>query len=208
MVADLQEAVATWRRAEARVYPSVMHNAALYEQYVLAVRAIADELEDVRTDEELYAAWRERPDIALEVLARTAPSMRSVMDPTALRDAAFCHRHRQLTRERGKEIARERLERARRERQEWVVLFEDLTPLGSERLEMHVRTGRAIHASSKTELDRPRPTFELEVVQLDPETGAWLVDQPPLMPSRRYDTHEEWQARAEQARTTFGEGAT
>jgi len=208
MVADLEEAVATWRRAEARVYPSVMVNAALYEQYVMAVRAIAEELSDVRTDEELYEAWRERKDIALEVVGRTAPSMRAVMDLGALRDAAFCHRHRQLTRERGKEIARERLERARRERQEWVVLFEDVTPLGSERLEMHVRTGRAIHASSKTELDRPRPTFELEVVQLDPATGAWLVDQPPLMPSRRYDSHEEWQARVEQARTTFGEGAT
>ena len=88
------------------------------------------------------------------------------------------------------------------------MLFEDVTPFGSERLEMHIRTGRALHASSKTELDRPRPTFELEVVQLDPETGAWLVDQPPLMPSQRYDTHEEWQARTDQARTTFGEGAT
>ena len=208
MVADLEEAVATWRRAEARVYPSVMHNATLYEQYVLAVRAIADELGDVRTAEELYAAWRERPDIALEVLARTAPSMRAVMDPTALRDAAFAHRHRQLTRERGKEIARERLEQARRERREWVVLFEDLTPLGSDRLEMHVGTGCALHASSKIELDRPKPTFELEVVQLDPATGAWLVDQPPLMPSRRYDSHEEWQARIDQARTTFGTGAT
>ena len=208
MVADLEDAVATWRRAEARVYPSVMHNATLYEQYVLAVRAIADELGDVRTAEELYAAWRERPDIALEVLARTAPSMRAVMDPTALRDAAFAHRHRQLTRERGKEIARERLDQARRERREWVVLFEDVTPLGSDRLEMHVRTGRALHASSKVELDRPTPTFELEVVQLDPATGAWLVDQPPLMPSRRYDSHEEWQARIDQARTTFGTGAT
>jgi hypothetical protein len=208
MVADLEEAVATWRRAEARVYPSVMHNATLYEQYVLAVRAIAEELGDVRTDEELFVAWRERPDIALQVLSRTAPSMRAVMDPTALRDAAFAHRHRQLTRERGKEIARERLEQARRERREWVVLFEDVTPLGSDRLEMHVRTGRALHASSKVELDRPTPTFELEVVQLDPATGAWLVDQPPLMPSRRYDSHEEWQARIDQARTTFGTGAT
>ena len=208
MVADLDEAVATWRRAEARVYPSVMMNAALYEQYVTAVRAIAEELGDVHTDEELFVAWRERRDIALEVVSRSSPSMRSVMDMSALRDAAFAHRHRQITRERGKEIARERLERAKRERQEWVVLFEDVTPFGSERLEMHTRTGRALHASSKTELDRPRPTFDLEGVQLDPETGAWRVDQPPLMPSQRYDTHEEWQARTDQARTTFGEGAT
>jgi hypothetical protein len=208
MVADLDEAVATWRRAEARVYPSVMVNAALYEQYILAVRAIAEELGDVRTDQDLYRAWRERPDIALEVLARTAPTMRTVMDPTALRDAAFAHRHRELTRQRGKEIARDRLEQARRDQREWVVLFEDVTPLGSQRLEMHVRTGRALHASSTTTLDQPVPTFELEVVQLDPATGAWLVDQPPLMPSRRYHKEDEWKARIEQARETFGTGAT
>ena len=103
--------------------------------------------------------------------------MRAVMDLDAVRDAAFCHRHREITRERGKEIARERLEQARREGAEWVVLFEDVTPLGSHRLEMHVRSGRALHASSKSELDRPTPTYELEVVQLDPATGAWLVDQ-------------------------------
>jgi hypothetical protein len=129
------------------------------------------------------------------------------MDLTALRDAAFCHRHRQVTREHGKELARQRLERAQREGQEWVVLFEDVTPLGAQRLEMHTRTGRGLHTSSKTELDRPQPTFELEVVQLDPATGAWLVDQPPLMPSRTFATQEEWEARIAQARATFGEGA-
>jgi hypothetical protein len=206
MVTDRDEVVAAWRRAEARVYPTVMVNAALYEQYVTTVRAIAEELSDVRTDEDLVDAWFERRDVATEVVARTAPSMRAFMDMAALRDAAFCHRHRQLTRERGKEIARERLEKAQRDQAEWVVLFEDVTPLGSQRLEMHVRSGRAIHASSKTDIDNPIPRFELEVVQLDPATGAWLVDQPPLMPSRTYDSHEEWDARIAQARTTFGGG--
>jgi hypothetical protein len=206
MLTDHDEVVAAWRRAEARVYPSVMVNAGLYEQYLTTVRAIAEELGDVRTDDALFEAWHERRDLAIEVVARTAPSMRAFMDLAAVRDAAFCHRHRQLTRERAKEIARERLERARRAQAEWVVLFEDVTPLGSQRLEMHVRTGRAIHASCRTELDRPVPTFELEVVQLDPASGAWLVDQPPLMPSRTYRSHEEWEARIDQARTTFGGG--
>jgi hypothetical protein len=204
---DHDAVVAAWRRAEAQVYPTVMVNAGLYEQYIMMVRAIAEELRDVRTDDELVQAWHERREVASEVVARTAPSMRSFMDLGALRDAAFCHRHRQLTRERGKEIARERLERARRTGDEWVVLFEDVTPMGSQRLEMHVRTGRALHTSSRSELDRPIPSFELEVVQLDAATGAWLVDQPPLMPSRTYHSHEEWQARIAQARTTFGGGA-
>jgi hypothetical protein len=208
MVTDRDEAVAAWRSAEARVYPTVMVNAALYEQYVTTVRAIAEQLGDVRTDEALVDAWHERRDVATEVVSRSAPSMRAFMDMTALRDAAFCHRHRQISRERAKDIARERLAQARRAGADWVVLFEDVTPLGSQRLEMHVRTGRAIHASSKSELDRPVATFELEVVQLDPATGAWLVDQPPLMPGRTYHAHEEWEARIQQARTTFGGGTT
>ena len=204
MVLDREQAVAAWRRAEALVYPSVMVNAALYEQYLTTVRAIADELRDVRTEDELVVAWDERRDIALEVVSRSAPSMRSFMDLSAVRDAAFAHRHRQITRERGKEIARDRLEQARRDQADWVVLFEDVTPIGSQRLEMHVKTGRALHTSSKSELDRPIPTFELEVVQLDPATGAWLVDQAPLMATQTYQSHEEWEARIAQARSTFG----
>jgi hypothetical protein len=204
MVLDREEAVAAWRRAEARVYPSVMVNAALYEQYLSTVRAIAEELGDVRTEDDLLVAWQERRDIALEVVSRAAPSMRSFMDLGAVRDAAFAHRHRQITREQGKEIARQRLEQARRDQAEWVLLFEDVTPIGSQRLEMHVRTGRALHTSSKTELDSPIPKFELEVVQLDPATGAWLVDQAPLRPASTYHSHEEWEARIAQARATFG----
>jgi hypothetical protein len=204
MILDREEAVASWRRAEATVYPSVMVNAALYEQYLTMVRAVAEELGDVRSEDDLVVAWHERRDIALEVVSRTAPSMRSFMDMSALRDAAFAHRHRQITRERGKEIARERLEQARRDQAEWVVLFEDVTPVGSQRLEMHVRTGRALHTSSKSDLDKPIPTFELEVVQLDPVTGAWLVDQAPLMDPQTYRSHEEWEARIARARATFG----
>jgi hypothetical protein len=201
---DQQDAIATWRRAEARVYPSVMHNPTIYEQYIAVVRAIAEELSDVRREEDLVTAWHERRDIATAVIERSPPTMRAVMDMEAVRDAAFCHRHREITRERGKEIARERLEAARRAGDEWVVLFEDVTPLGSHRLEMHVRSGRALHASTQVDAERPTPAYELEVVQLDPATGAWLVDRPPLMPAARFATEEEWQARIAQARATFG----
>lgn len=205
VAAPRHEALAAWRRAEALVYPSVMVSPQMYEQYLTMVRAVADALGDVRTEEDLFVAWEERRELAAEVVGRHAPSMRALMDLGAIRDAAFCHRHREVTREHGKEIARRRLEAARREGAEWVVLFEDVTPLGSQRLEMHVRSGRALHASSQLELDASGVGYELEVVQLDPGTGAWLVDRPPLMGARRYRTQEEWQARMAQARTTFGE---
>jgi hypothetical protein len=206
LVADREAAIAAWRRAEARVYPSVMINADLYRDYIGVVRAVAELLSDVRTEDDLVDAWEERGDLVQEAIARDRPPMLGLMDLGAVRDAAFCHRHRDLTREQGKVLAAQRLERARSEGAEWVVLFEDVTPLGSHRLEMHVASGRALHASSELPLDASRPKFTLEVVQLDPGDGAWLLDRPPLMPAQSYDTREEWEARIDQARSRFGRG--
>ena len=203
-VLDREDAIAAWRRAEARVYPSVMVNAELYQQYIGVVRAVAEELRDVRTEDDLVVAWHERRDLVRAVVSRSAPPMLALMDQASIRDAAFCHRHREITREQGKALAAERLERARREQADWVVLFEDVTPLGSHRLEMHVQSGRALHAASELPLDATRPKFTLEVVQLDPNDGAWLLDKPPAMPEQTFDTREEWEARIEQARTRFG----
>jgi hypothetical protein len=183
-----------------------MVNADLYQQYIGLVRSIAELLDDVKTEDELVAAWNERRELVQEAVSRSTPSMLTLMDRDAVRDAAFCHRHREITREQGKVLARERLERARLEHAEWVVLFEDVTPLGSQRLEMHVASGRALHASSDLPLDASRPTFTLQVVQLDPSDGVWLLDAPPLMPEQKYDTREEWEARIEQARSRFGRG--
>ena len=147
--------------------------------------------------------WHEQRGLGAEMVRRLSPSMAAMMDVEAVRDAAFCQRHREITREHGKEIALERLETARRRGDQWVLLFDDVTPFGSHRLEMHVRSGRAIHASAQTE-PMGEATYELEVVQLDPRDGAWLLDKPPLMPSRKYTRHDEWEARIAQARELFG----
>jgi hypothetical protein len=204
LVLDREAAVDHWRRAEARIYPSVMVNAELYQQYIGVVRAVAEELRDVRTEDDLVAAWHERGDVVREVVSRSAPPMLAIMDLGAVRDAAFCHRHRELTREQGKALAAERLHRARVTGAEWVVLFEDVTPLGSHRLEMHVASGRALHAAAELPLDAGKPKFTLEVVELDPADGAWRLDKAPVMPEQTFDTREEWEARIEQARVLFG----
>lgn len=203
-VASRETMIAAWRRAEAAVYPAVMVNASLYQQYVQVIRAVVDELGDVETEDDLFRAYNEHPSVAQEAAARLAPPLRPVMDLGQARDAAYCQRHRDIVRSRGKEIAAERLEEARRTGAEWVVLFDDATPLGSHRLEMQVRTGRAMHASTTVELDAGHATYELEVVSLDPRTGAWLLDAPPIVPQQRYDTEEEWLARIEQFRSEFG----
>lgn len=201
---DRDAAVAAWRRAEARVYPTVMMNAELYREYVEVVHAIAEKLGHIEDEPSLVTAWHEEDGLAREAISERGFQMAPLMDLEAVRDAAFCHRHREITRQQARRLARERLEEARRTGAEWVVLFDDVTPLGSHALEMHVRTGRALHISSELPLDARRPTFELEVVQLDPRTGAWLLDHPPLMPTARYDNREEWEARIAQARLLFG----
>jgi hypothetical protein len=204
LVLDREAAIDAWRRAEARIYPSVMVNATLYQEYIGVVRAVAEELADVHSEDDLVAAWHERGDVVREVVSRSAPPMLALMDLKSVYDAAFCHRHREITREHGKALAAERLERARRDGAEWVVLFEDVTPLGSHRLEMHVASGRALHAAAELPLDAGRPKFTLTVVHLDPADGTWLLDKPPAVPEQTYDTKEEWEARIEQARTLFG----
>lgn len=203
-VLERDAAVAAWRRAEARIYPSVMVNATLYQEYVTVVQAVAQELGGVADERSLVTAWVEQRDLVREVLARSAPQMAPLMDMEAVRDAAFCHRHREITREQGRVLAAERLEAARRSGAAWVVLFDDVTPLGSHVLEMHVASGRALHASSELPLDASRPRFTLEVVQLDPRDGTWLLDRPPLMRAATYDNREEWEARIDQARLQFG----
>jgi hypothetical protein len=200
---DRSAAIAAWRRAEGRVYPSVMVNADLYQQYIGVVHAVAQALGPVATEDDLVTTWFQQRDIVTEVVSRNAPPMLALMDRDAVRDAAFCHRHREITREQGKQLARERLEQARRTGAEWVLLFDDVTPIGSQSLEMHVASGRALHASAALPLDASAPTFELTVVQLDPSDGAWLVDSPPLMATRTYDNREEWEARINQARLHF-----
>ena len=200
---DRDAAVAAWRHAESIVYPSVMVNAELYQQYIQIVRAIGDQLRDIHTEDDLVRTWHEQRGLGAEIVNRLSPSMAMLMNTDAVRDAAFCNRHREVMREHGKEIARQRLLEARRTGAEWVLLFEDVTPFGSHRLEMNVRSGRAIHASAKTEPTGPA-TYELEVVQLDPSTGAWLLDKPPLVPATKFTRHDEWEARVGQAREQFG----
>src|SRR3954454_557185 len=142
LVLDREAAIAAWRRAEARIYPTVMVNATLYQQYIGVVRAIAGELRDVHTEDDLVTAWHERSDIVNEAVAGSAPPMLAMIGLDAGRAAAFCPRHGEVTREHGRALARERLERARREGADWVVLFEDVTPLGSQRGGVPVARGR------------------------------------------------------------------
>ena len=85
------------------------------------------------------------------------------------------------------------------------MLFDDVTPAGLALPAWRCTCAPAarLHASCERDLDRAA-TYSLEVVQLDPGTGTWPSDKPPLMPAQTYRTPDEWEARIDQARATFG----
>ena len=152
------------------------------------VRAVADELGDV--------AHRGRPRDRLaasgassrsEVVARArAARCAPLMDLEAVRDAAFCHRHREITREHGKEIARERLERgaAHRRRVGRAVRRRDaarLAPAGDARPHPAARCTRPSQARARPAGDRRSSSRSSSSTRA---TGTWLLDKPPLMPAQ------------------------
>ena len=170
LVLDREAAIAAWRRAEARIYPSVMVNAELYQQYIGVVRAIADELRDVHTEDELVAAWHERARRRPRGrVAARAPPMLALMDlergarrrvlPSPPRDHA---RAGQGARRASGWSARAR---AAPSGSSCSRTSRRSAPTGSR---CTCASGRALHASAELPLDAGRPTFTLEVVQLDP----------------------------------------
>jgi hypothetical protein len=196
-----EELVLAWRRGEERLYPVVMVRPELYEWYVRLVRAIADELGDVRSEDALVNAYRERSSLAEDVAVRLELPL-SELDLPLARDAAFCLRHRDLVGELQREEARRRVERAREAGEEWVVVFEQ-SLRGFQPpyrlVEMHVRSGRSIHSFVEQSADTARPVFGVEVIRLDPMSGDWMPDAEPEA-REEFDDPDVWRARVDALR--------
>ena len=162
---------------------------------------------DVRTEDDLVVAWHERRDLVREVVSRSAPPMLALMDleararrrvlPPPPRD------HARAGQGAGARAARARPPRGA----EWVVLFDDVTPLGSHRLEMHVRerprAARLVRAAARRARARSSRSRSSSSTRA---TARGCSTSRRLMPAQTFDTREEWEARIEQARVPFGRG--
>lgn len=196
------ELVLAWRRGEERLYPVVMVQPEMYEQYVLLVRAIADELAEVGSEEALAHAYLERPDLAREVASHIDLPTFARMDVALARDAAYCLRHRELVGELQRSEAHSRVERARAGGQEWVAVFEEsshgLQP-PYRLVEMHVPSGRAIHSFVEQSLNTGLPVFGVELIRLDPMTGDWIPDVEPTA-REEFGDPKAWRERIDALR--------
>jgi hypothetical protein len=185
-----------WRLGEQRLYPMIMVAPEAYEVYVRLVRTIADELKSCATLDELVDAYADR--MAIVEHAAAGGGMSSTgLDLDLAVDAAFQLRHTELEDELQRAEVRRRIADME-ERAGWVVLTESALVAEKlfppyRRLEMHLPDGTGLDVSVELDLETGRPRYAVEVVQLDPATGALLPGREE--PDRRQEFSESsaWQ---------------
>jgi hypothetical protein len=164
--------VRRWREDEARLYPVVMVRPDLYERAGVLVRALADDLRAHTTVESLAAAYPQASQTLHALLTRTGLATED-LDLGLVTGAAFGMRHREilgaLERRRGMVLIAEARDRG----DEWVVLHRSGTPerTGYRCLEMHLRTGAALHLFVEPDPTTGHPVYGLQQLRLDPATG-------------------------------------
>ena len=195
-----------WRLGEERLYPIVMVRPDLYERCIRDVRSLVDSLATVPDLDALAATWRvgdARGDLAR---AGVDPDGLPIeIDRVLLRDAAYQQRARELETRAPAEDALRMIRRARSAGEPTVTLWEtgdeELVP-PYRRVEMAVATGRAVVRLTEQQADRVEPLFVVEGVQLDPDTGEG-VDEEPLSPRREFTDPDLWRRAADELRASL-----
>jgi ATP-dependent Clp protease ATP-binding subunit ClpA len=164
--------VRRWREDEARLYPVVMVRPDLYERAGLIVRALADELRIHTTVEALAAAFPSATQTLNALLARRGLPTDDV-DLALVIGAAFGMRHREILAALERRRILVLIAEARDRGDEWVDLHRTGTPdrTGYRCLEMHLRTGAALHLFIEPDPATGRPIYGLQQLTLDPATG-------------------------------------
>lgn len=196
-----EQLAARWRAAEARLYPVVFVDPPRYELYLRLVRAVADDLAEQTTDEQLARAYEGRS--RLLASARQQLSLGgTAIDEDLVLDAAFGARHREMR------AAHQRAEAERRiaagQSPGWVLIGEsgpagpDPAP-GYRRLEMHLPDGMSLHTFIEHDPGTYLPCYGLELLQLDPRTGEFL-GATPSADREEFGDRDEWRRAVERAR--------
>jgi hypothetical protein len=144
----------------------------LYERAGLIVRALADELRIHTTVEALAAAFPSATQTLNALLARRGLPTDDV-DLALVIGAAFGMRHREILAALERRRILVLIAEARDRGDEWVDLHRTGTPdrTGYRCLEMHLRTGAALHLFIEPDPATGRPVYGLQQLTLDPATG-------------------------------------
>lgn len=202
------EFVGRWTAAEDRLHPLVLAQPETYERYLQLVRAVADSLDDARTREQLVEAYGRARAIVEATIAREGIAADG-LDLGLAAGAAFGLRYREVIAELRRDEVKRRLAAAQDSGEPWVVVFETGGAMGFpfppyRKLEMHLPDGMALHSFVELDADMDRPVFGVEVVRLDPLTGAGVPETETPPEPLRFSEREPWEAALEELRAGLG----
>ena len=196
-----------WREAEALFFGYGLAEPEFYNAALAAVHGLAAGLADIGSEEELEAAYDERDvEWAEERLAALNTVEADWVDVASARDAAFNLRLHDIRSEELTSATAERMAAARAAGETWLRTADGFIAFGGQRtfrrVDIHTRAGVAVFASSSRDWDRG-VSWWLEVMAVNPETGAPVRGAKPLEETRTFADRESMEKAFEQAKRKY-----
>lgn len=200
---DRDEIVRTWQQAENRLYPVATVRPDLYETCVGIVRKLADHLSSVPDVDALVTTYTNSDrDAELTAAGVDLAALPPEVELGMVRDAGYQVRSRELSGRESTEATLASIQRAKNAGERVAVIWRrgenELWP-PYRRVDMDLGTGHAVAVITEMDPDTMTPSYSVEGLALDPESGE-PVEEAPLSPRREFKDPEEWAAAAEDLR--------
>ncbi len=205
-MSERDEILRRWRQGEERLYPVATVRPDLYELVIGLVRSLNDHLGRVPDLDALVVSYRtaER-DADFAEAGVDLKDLPPEIDLDLVRDAGYQMRSRELSIRAATERTETAIRRAAAAGATTAVIWSegerDLWP-PYRRVEMSLRTGRAVAVSTQMDADTMMPRYALEAIELDPSTGEATTEKP-LAPRQEFTDADEWRAAAERLRQSL-----
>ena len=208
---SIDAARALWAEYEKQLYPMAISDSTGYQQALLAVRALADEMRNVASIEELVSMWPRAGEMLKSVVSTRGLSAWS-LPQDGVAGAAFALREREIKEHDQHQERQRRIGAACKSGDTWVVLDEngkiDSGLSDAYRCtEMHVATGLAVMSLVQPDPSLGTAIFVVTVIKLDPLTGELLDADPGIEDWVEHAHQEDFVAHREAVRDRISSGA-
>ena len=205
-MSERDDVLRRWRLGEERLYPVATVRPDLYEAVIGVVRALSDHLSVVPDIDALVVTFRtSERDAELDAAGVARRDLSPEIDLDLVRDAAYQMRARELSVRSAAEQTETAIRRARASGEATAVIWSEgereLWP-PYRRVEMSLASGRAVAVTTLMNPDTMMPRYVVEALELDPETGEAVSDEP-LAPRQEFDDPDQWRAAAESLRRSL-----
>lgn len=199
-----QSLSAYWSECERQLFTLSGIEPVQYEQIILTVRALADDLKDITSTGQLTDAW-ENAEAMLTKAARAQGFSTNNLPQSKVAGTAFAFREREIIRQKQREVRQQQIREAQKNSSPWVMLEESgsierglFDPYRS--TEMHVASGYALMSMVQADPGTGSPVYVVSAIKLDPKTGDLLDVEPGVEDWVEHDTQEGFRASQQTTR--------